>query len=122
MATQNRWLERGLDPLSKADRVANYVKTLRRDLLKVSETCGVDHPALLGPQDVEILDNLSEGRLLDEVYDYETGWGYPSAEDRARIGAIMDRIEEAETGTEGPPETAERGERGDAVAGDLPTG
>ena len=121
VATQNRWLERGLDPTSKADRVANYVKTLRRDLLKVSETCGVDHPALLGPRDVEILDTLSTGRLLDEVYGYEAGWGLPSAEDQARIAGIMDRTEEAETGTEGPPETAERGERGTTLAGDLPT-
>ena len=44
VATQNPWLAHGLDPLSKSERVANYIKTLRRDLLKVSETCGVEHP------------------------------------------------------------------------------
>jgi glutamate synthase domain-containing protein 2 len=119
VATQNPWLAHGLDPVSKAERVANYVKTLRRDLLKVSETCGVEHPALIGPGSVEILDNLSEGRLLEDVYGYESGWGYPSARDRVDILAIMAATEEEETGTEGPPETAEEGALADDAAGEV---
>ena len=118
VATQNRWLAHGLDPVSKADRVANYVKTLRRDLLKVSESAGLEHPALLGPRDVEILDTLADGRLLDEVYRYEPGWGFPSAADQDRIRRIMAGIEEEETETEGPPETAESGRRGSEIAGE----
>jgi glutamate synthase (ferredoxin) len=106
VATQNRWLERGLDPLSKADRVTHYVKTLRRDLLKVSETCGVEHPAQIGPDRVEVLDTLSDGRLLDQVYGYQPDWGRPSPQDRADIVAIMGAVREQESHTEGPPETA----------------
>lgn len=34
VATQNQWLQRGLDPTLKSVRVANYIRTLRRDLLK----------------------------------------------------------------------------------------
>jgi hypothetical protein len=98
--------------------VANYVKTLRRDLLKVSETCGVEHPALIGPESVEILDTLAEGRLLDTVYGYEPGWGRPSADDRDRIVAIMAATDESETRTEGPPQTAESGTEGARVRGD----
>jgi hypothetical protein len=119
VATQNPWLAHGLDPVSKAERVANYVKTLRRDLLKVSETCGVQHPALIGPDSVEILDNLSEGRHLDEVYGYEPGWGYPSERDQADIEAIMAATDEPEADTAGPPETAEDGVRSDDAAGDI---
>ncbi len=119
VATQDKWLSRGLDPASKASRVANYVKTLRRDLLKVSESCGVEHPALIGPDSVEILDTLSDGRLLDEVYGYRPGWGYPGPADRAAVIELMSAADEAEVGTEGPPETAERGERGDQIAGDT---
>src|SRR5215212_1178837 len=37
VATQNKWLSHGLDPTLKSVRAANYVKTLRRDLLKVAE-------------------------------------------------------------------------------------
>jgi glutamate synthase domain-containing protein 2 len=118
VATQNRWLAHGLEPVSKGERVANYVRTLRRDLLKVSETCGVEHPALLGPGDIEVLDTLADGRLLDEVYGYEPGWGFPSAADREEIVRIMSATDEEETRTEGPPETAEDGPAGDEMAGD----
>ena len=56
VATQNRWLTRGLDPDLKSVRAANYLKTLRRDLLKVSEACGVEHPALIDADAIELLD------------------------------------------------------------------
>jgi len=118
VATQNPWLAHGLDPDLKAVRVANYVKTLRRDLLKVSESCGVEHPALIGPDSVEVLDTLSDGRLLDAVYGYEPDWGFPSAHDREQIVSLMAATDEAETRTEGPPETAESGESGTDAAGD----
>ncbi|HEY0905398.1 MAG TPA: FMN-binding glutamate synthase family protein [Marmoricola sp.] len=117
VATQHPWLAHGLDPDEKSKRVANYVKTLRRDLLKVAETCGVEHPGLIGPRDVEVIDNLSGGRMLDEVYGYEPGWGFPSTTDQERIASIMAAVEEEETRTEGPPETAEEGESGTEHAG-----
>ena len=118
VATQNPWLARGLDPESKAERVANYVRTLRRDLLKVSETCGVEHPGLIGPGSVELLETLADGRLLDEVYGYEPGWGLPSKADRDEIAAIMSRMPEEEARTEGPPETGEGGGPGTEAAGE----
>ncbi len=120
VATQNPWLTRGLDPVAKGKRVANYVRTLRRDLLKVAETCGVPHPALIGPRAVEIVDTISDARLLDQIYGYELGWGYPSVADRARIAEIMAATDEEETQTEGPPETAEDGPPGDEIEGELP--
>lgn len=119
VATQNPWLAHGLDPISKADRVANYVKTLRRDLLKVSETCGVEHPALIGPRSIEVLANLSHGQLLDEVYGYEPDWGRPGPSDCEEIVALMSAVAEDETQSEGPPETAEKGERRDDAAGSI---
>ena len=118
VATQHPWLAHGLDPADKADRVANYVKTLRRDLLKVSETCGVEHPALIGPDSVEVLDTLSEGKLLDQLYGYEPGWGYPSEKDCDEISRIMAATDEEEAETEGPPETAEAGRRTNEAARD----
>ncbi|WP_036570872.1 FMN-binding glutamate synthase family protein [Nocardioides sp. URHA0032] len=110
VATQNPWLAHGLDADLKSQRVANYVKTLRRDLLKVAEACGVEHPGMIGPDSVEVLDNLADGRLLDAVYGYQPGWGFPSARDREQIAAIMAATDEPEAPTEGPPETAEPGD------------
>jgi glutamate synthase (ferredoxin) len=116
VATQDAWLAHGLEPVSKGERAANYIKTLRRDLLKVSEACGVEHPALVGPQSIEILDTLSSGRMLDEVYGYRPGWGCPSQADQEAIIALMQSIEEPEGATEGPPETVETGERSSELA------
>ncbi len=91
VATQNPWLARGLDPEQKSHRLANYVLTLRRDLLKVSEAAGVRHPAMLGPNHVEILDGDRGHRPLQDVYGYQDGWGVPSPEIVAEIDDYMRR-------------------------------
>jgi hypothetical protein len=90
VATQNPWLAHGLDPALKSVRAANYVDTLRRDLFKVSEACGVLHPGLIGPDAVEVLDGRTRSTPLAEVYGYRPDWGLPSAEDRAAISALME--------------------------------
>jgi glutamate synthase domain-containing protein 2 len=89
VATQNRWLARGLDPASKSVRLANYVRTLRRDLLKVSEACGVEHPGLVDTGSVEVLDGRTAATSLADVYGYRPGWGLPAAADRAEIVRLM---------------------------------
>ncbi|MFD1247708.1 glutamate synthase-related protein [Nocardioides ginsengisoli] len=89
VATQNRWLAHGLDPALKAVRYANYVKTLRRDLLKVSETCGVVHPGLIDADDIEVLFAQRETLSLRELAGYEPGWGSVCERDRAAITALM---------------------------------
>ena len=72
-------------------RAANYVKTLRRDLLKVAEACGVEHPGLIDSDSVEVLTGRTASTPLHEVYDYRPGWGLPSAADRAEIVRDHDR-------------------------------
>jgi glutamate synthase domain-containing protein 2 len=89
VATQNRWLAHGLDPTLKSVRAANYIKTLRRDLLKVAETIGVEHPGLIETDDVEILTGQTVGTPLHEVYGYEPGWGLPADRDRREIATLM---------------------------------
>jgi len=123
VATQDAWLAHGLDPTLKSERAANYIKTLRRDLLKVSEACGVEHPALVGPDSVEIVSHLSDGRMLHEVYGYQPGWGRPSPSDQEALLALMESSDEVEVHTEGPRGVAEEGAHGDLMAGDeSPTG
>ena len=41
VATQNKWLIRGLDPQLKSHRLANYIYTLRKELISVSRACGI---------------------------------------------------------------------------------
>ncbi|NMN96619.1 FMN-binding glutamate synthase family protein [Antrihabitans stalactiti] len=89
ITTQNKWLARGLDAESKSVRAANYIKTLRRDLLKVSEACGVAHPGLICTDDLDILNGLESATSLRTVYGYEPDWGTPSAADKAEITRLM---------------------------------
>ncbi|MGK5173552.1 FMN-binding glutamate synthase family protein [Geodermatophilus sp. CPCC 205761] len=89
VATQNAWLAHGLDPNLKSVRVANYLETLRRDLFKVAEACGVEHPGLIPVDAVEVLTGRTASTPLGEVYGYQPDWGLPSAADRAEIIRLM---------------------------------
>ena len=81
VATQNQWLTRGLDPELKADRLANYICTLRKELLSVSRACGICHPALLTDPHIEILDGRYGSSSLFEIFRYRDDWGLPSEAD-----------------------------------------
>lgn len=70
VATQNRWLMRGLDPASKAARLGNYVTTLRKELLQLSRACGADHPSRVGIGRFEILDDKLGCRPAAEAFGY----------------------------------------------------
>jgi glutamate synthase domain-containing protein 2 len=101
VATQNAWLAHGLDPALKSVRAATYIGTLRRDLRKVAEACGVEHPGLIDTSAVEVLTGRTASRPLLEVYDYEPGWGLPSAADQADIVRLM--TAQAPQGGSAPP-------------------
>ena len=80
---------RGLDPTHKGHRMANYIVTLRKELLWLARACGVPHPSLVSPQHLEILDGRFGGVPAREVFHYEASWGMPSAEDQATIRQLM---------------------------------
>ncbi|MFI6892539.1 FMN-binding glutamate synthase family protein [Streptomyces sp. NPDC050256] len=75
IATQDPWLVRGVDAPSKATRAAVYLRTLRKELLKISGAVGVAHPALITTNDIEIMNGDYEARTLASVYGYKDGWG-----------------------------------------------
>jgi glutamate synthase (ferredoxin) len=55
IATQNKWLMKGLDPTHKAARLANYVVTLRKEILQLCHAVGIDHPSKILPEHFEII-------------------------------------------------------------------
>jgi glutamate synthase domain-containing protein 2 len=89
VATQSRWLTRGLDPTLKSVRFANYVSTLRHELLQLSLACGVEHPALVGADRIEVLDGRFGSTTVRELFGYEPGWGLPGADDQDAIRTLM---------------------------------
>ncbi len=88
IATQNRWLMRGLDPGLKSVRLANYLATLRKDLLHLAHACGQHHPALVPLDAIDIIDGLVR-RPARELFGYQPGWGLPPEADRVAIAALM---------------------------------
>jgi len=98
VTTHNAWLVRGLDPTLKSARLANYIVSLRKKLLKISHACGVVHPALLRPEHVEILDDRFRASTLMELFGYEKNFGLPDSEDREAIHGIMRELYATERG------------------------
>jgi hypothetical protein len=89
VATQNAWLAHGLDPLSKAERCATYLRVFRKELMKVSAAVGVAHPGLITADDVEIFNGDYEARPLRAVYGYKDGWGELGPQLRAELLDLM---------------------------------
>ena len=92
VATQNRWLVRGLDPTNKAARLANYMVILRKELLRLSRACGVAHPGLVTPDHLEILDGRFSSATAREIFGYEPGWGLASEEDQVEVERTMTQL------------------------------
>lgn len=92
VATQNPWLQRGLDPGLKSVRAANYLATLRFEVLALARACGASHPALVGPDSIEILKQDLGGVSVRRLFDYEPGWGLPSIIDQEAIRELMEEL------------------------------
>jgi glutamate synthase domain-containing protein 2 len=93
VATQNKWLMRGLDPMDKSARLANYVITLRKELLQLAHVCGVVHPALITPDQCELLNDAFGSQTVRGVFGIPEAaeWGIPAAEDLDEITEVMSR-------------------------------
>jgi hypothetical protein len=70
---------RGLDPTLKSARLANYLATLRKDLVQLAHACGVTHPALVPLDQLAIIGGPEGPMSARDVYRYEPGWGLPPA-------------------------------------------
>jgi glutamate synthase (ferredoxin) len=89
VATQNRWLMRGLDPTYKSARLANYLVTLRKELLLLAHACGVVHPALVPLDHLAILDDRFGMQSARDVFEYQPGWGMPKPDEINAVVKLM---------------------------------
>jgi glutamate synthase domain-containing protein 2 len=89
VATQNRWLMRGLDPDEKSHRVADYLTVLRAELMSLARTCGVAHPALVTPDHIEIVAERFASASVAEVFGYAPDWPVLSRERHREIEALL---------------------------------
>ncbi len=70
VATQNDWLMRGLDPTHKSARLANYLVTLRKELMWLTYTVGKEHPSEVSLDDFEIIDDHFNGDHVADIFGY----------------------------------------------------
>lgn len=89
VATQDKWLMRGLDPADKSARLANYIVTLRKEILQLCHAIGVEHPALVVPSNFEILDENFKAITLGETLGLGDDPTKPSPIDCEEIVSLM---------------------------------
>lgn len=71
VATQNKWLQAGINIKDKSDRVNYYFNNFRKELLEMTHACGYEHPCQFTMDDVEI--NLGDrfiAKSLAETFSY----------------------------------------------------
>lgn len=108
VATQSPWLMRGLDPNVKHVRVANYIRALRAELLALSRSMGVVHPALVTPDHLEVVGQGYATARLEDTFGYDPAWRTIGPERAAEIADLI-----------GPPDSIPHpGPEGGPIAGD----
>ncbi len=90
VATQSRWLMRGLDPGLKSARTANYVRALRGELFALGRALGVPHPALVQPDQIEIVSERYRTATVAEAFGYHADWRTPDSARRDEIAGLID--------------------------------
>ena len=71
IATQNRWLQAGVNVKDKSERVNYYFTNFRKELLEITHACGYEHPCQFTMDDVEI--NLGDrfiAKTLAQTFTY----------------------------------------------------
>lgn len=72
VATQNKWLQNGINIPLKSERLAQYFKTFRKELLEITHATGYEHPCQLKMTDVDInVDDSYLSKELDKTFLYE---------------------------------------------------
>ena len=57
-------------------------------MLALARTCGAAHPALVGPEHIEIVGERFGSASLREVFGYDAAWPALSAARRSELAAI----------------------------------
>jgi glutamate synthase domain-containing protein 2 len=71
VATQNQWLQRGINVPLKSERMAQYFKTFRKELIEITHAAGYEHPCQFNMADIEMnVDDHNLSKKLRNAYHY----------------------------------------------------
>jgi glutamate synthase (ferredoxin) len=71
VATSNRWLQAGLDPVIQGERFHRYVQSFRKEVIALTHAAGYEHPNSFTATDMEVSMGAGEYQTLKEIYGYE---------------------------------------------------
>nr|WP_321234095.1 FMN-binding glutamate synthase family protein [uncultured Psychroserpens sp.] len=83
IATQNKWLQNGINVPLKSERLAQYFKTFRKELIEITHAAGYEHPCQFNMDDIEVnVDDHNLSKELSSTYMYhKTKVPYTSMQD-----------------------------------------
>jgi len=72
IATQNKWLQNGINVPLKAERLAQYFRTFKKELIEITHAAGYEHPCQFKMTDVNVnVDDHYLSKELDKTYLYD---------------------------------------------------
>ena len=72
VATQNKWRQNGINVPLKSERLAQYFKTFRKELLEITHATGYEHPCQFKMSDIDLnVDDSYLSKELDKTFMYE---------------------------------------------------
>lgn len=72
VATQSKWLQKGINVPLKSDRLAQYFKTFRKEFVEITHAAGYEHPCQFTMNDVQVnVDDNDLNRTLRSSYGYD---------------------------------------------------
>ena len=72
ITTQNRSLQKGLDPKDKSERVASFALNLMKEVETIAHSCGVAHPSLLERRHAQMINEKGIPQSLTQMYPERT--------------------------------------------------
>ena len=71
VATQNKWLQNGINVPLKSERLAQYFKSFRKEFIEITHAAGHEHPCQFTMDDIEVnVDDHNLSKELSSTYRY----------------------------------------------------
>ena len=72
VATQSKWLQNGINVPLKSERLAQYFKTFKKELIEITHAAGYEHPCEFTMNDIEMnVDDHNLTKDFDQTFKYE---------------------------------------------------
>ena len=72
VATQSKWLQNGINIPLKSERLAQYFRTFKKELIEITHAAGYEHPCQFTMSDINVnVDNYNMSVELNKTYCYE---------------------------------------------------